>query len=385
MNQPKPISHAARVSVRIVILVLSIVVVFMVLFDKPYAAAMNPGAEPAQATKPEQGIRLAEQVYKNIQVLKGTPASELESTMAFFSGSLGVKCNYCHTNPFEKDEKPTKQTARQMIRMVLELNKGSFSGEKAVTCFTCHRGKPLPVSVPVVGQNLWLPGPAAAKETPPPPTIEEILDRYVQAVGGEANIRKVTSRVAKGSRIGADGVLVPEEVYQKAPNQILTVTMYPDNSFSTGFNGSTGWGSSSKAGLRELPAPVLAQLKTEAEFYREIKLREMYSKLTVTGKSTIGDREVYVVRATPVTGDPVQLYFDAQSGLLVRKYVESEIFLGKFPLQTDYEDYREVDGVKQPFLIRWSMPGRSWGRQIATMKQNVAIDESQFKPPAARP
>lgn len=384
MNQPKPISHAARVSVRIVILVLSIVVVFMVLFDKPYAAAMNPGAEPAQATKPEQGIRLAEQVYKNIQVLKGTPASELESTMAFFSGSLGVKCNYCHTNPFEKDEKPTKQTARQMIRMVLELNKGSFSGEKAVTCFTCHRGKPLPVSVPVVGQNLWLPGPAAAKETPPP-TIEEILDRYVQAVGGEANIRKVTSRVAKGSRIGADGVLVPEEVYQKAPNQILTVTMYPDNSFSTGFNGSTGWGSSSKAGLRELPAPVLAQLKTEAEFYREIKLREMYSKLTVTGKSTIGDREVYVVRATPVTGDPVQLYFDAQSGLLVRKYVESEIFPGKFPLQTDYEDYREVDGVKQPFLIRWSMPGRSWGRQIVTMKQNVAIDESQFKPPAARP
>jgi hypothetical protein len=384
MNQPKPISHAARVSVRIVILVLSIVVVFMVLFDKPYVAAMNPGAEPAQATKPEQGIRLAEQVYKNIQVLKGTPASELESTMAFFSGSLGVKCNYCHTNPFEKDEKPTKQTARQMIRMVLELNKGSFSGEKAVTCFTCHRGKPLPVSVPVVGQNLWLPGPAAAKETPPP-TIEEILDRYVQAVGGEANIRKVTSRVAKGSRIGADGVLVPEEVYQKAPNQILTVTMYPDNSFSTGFNGSTGWGSSSKAGLRELPAPVLAQLKTEAEFYREIKLREMYSKLTVTGKSTIGDREVYVVRATPVTGDPVQLYFDAQSGLLVRKYVESEIFPGKFPLQTDYEDYREVDGVKQPFLIRWSMPGRSWGRQIATMKQNVAIDESQFKPPAARP
>jgi photosynthetic reaction center cytochrome c subunit len=291
--------------------------------------------------KPAPETKVAEQVYKNIQVLKGMPAAELEPTMAFISGSLGVKCNYCHTNPFEKDEKPTKQAARQMIKMVLDLNKGSFNGEKAVSCFTCHRGKLTPVSVPAVGQNLWQPNTTSAKENPLP-TVDEILEKYVQAVGGQQAFQRVTSRVAKGSRIGADGVLVPEDVYQKAPNKILTVTTYPDVAFSTGFNGIAGWGNSSKGGARDLPDPVLAQLKSDSEFYKEIKTRELYRKLTLVGKSMIGDAEVYVIDATPkalsVSGGPEKLFFDVRTGLLVRRYIESETFLGMFPLQTDYED-----------------------------------------------
>ena len=327
-----------------------------------------------------QQTKTAEQVYKNIQVFKGLPAAELEPTMAFISGSLGVKCNHCHTNPFEKDDKPTKQTARQMIRMVFDLNKGSFNGEKAVSCYTCHRGKPQPISIPAVGQNLWQPNATTAKESPLP-TVDQILERYVQALGGEQAFQKITSRVAKGSRIGADGVLVPEEVYQKAPNKILTVTTYPGVAFSTGFNGNTGWGNSSKDGARELPGPVLAQLKSDSEFYKEIKTKELYRKLTLAGKSTIGEAEVYVIDATPLSGSPEKLFFDVKTGLLLRRYTESETILGMFPLQTDYEEYRDVDGIKQPFLIRWSMPGRSWGRKIAEIKQNVAIDDAQFNAP----
>jgi len=332
---------------------------------------------------PTQQPKAAEQVYKNIQVFKRLPASELEPTMAFISGSLGVKCNYCHVNPFAKDDKPTKQTARQMIRMVFDLNKGSFNGAKAVSCYTCHRGKPQPVSVPAVGQNLWQPITSPARESPLP-TVDEILDRYVQALGGAQAFQKVTSRIAKGSRIGADGVLVPEDVYQKAPNKILTVTTYPDVAFSTGFNGIAGWGSSSKEGQRDLPAPVLAQLKSDSDFYKEIRTRDLYRKLTLTGKSTIGDTEVYVIDASPLSGSSEKLFFDVRTGLLVRRYTESETILGMFPLQTDYEDYREVDGIKQPFLIRWSMPGRSWGRKIVEMKQNVDIDDARFNPPSSK-
>jgi len=330
--------------------------------------------------KPGQETKTAAQVYKNIQVFKAMPASELETTMAFISGSLGVKCNCCHVNPFEKDDKPTKQTARRMIRMVFDLNKGSFNGDKAVSCYTCHRGKPQPVSVPAVGQNLWQPNPTAAKESPLP-TVDQVLDRYVQAVGGEQAYRKITTRVAKGSRIGADGVLVPEDVYQKAPNKVLTVTTYPDAAFSTCFNGIAGWGSSSKGWARELPGPVLAQLKNDSDFYKEIKTKELYRKLILVGKSTIGDSEVYVIEATPLSGSAEKLFFDTRTGLLVRRYMESETVLGMFPLQTDYEDYRDVDAIKQPFLIRWSMPGRSWGRKIAEIKQNVAVDDAQFNPP----
>jgi hypothetical protein len=334
-------------------------------------------------SKPAQEIKTAPQVYKNIQVFTEMKGTELETTMAFISGSLGVKCNYCHVNPFDKDDKPTKQAARQMIRMVFELNKGTFNGDKAVSCYTCHRGKPKPVSVPAVGQNLWQPTPPAKQEAPLP-SVDQILNKYIEALGGPDAFHKVTSRVSKGSRMGADGVLVPEEVYQKAPDKILTVTSYPEVAFSTGFNGTSGWATSSRDGLRELPANALAQLKGDAEFYKELKAKELYAKLVVVGKSTVGETEVYVVEATPIAGSPEKLSFDVRSGLLLRRYVESEMFLGKFPLQTDYEDYRDIDGIKQPFLIRWSIPGRSWGRKITEMRQNVEVDDARFNPPAAK-
>jgi photosynthetic reaction center cytochrome c subunit len=393
MSQTKPIGNSflnfrtLRLSLPIIVFVFAVNDLVVIERGSVAAALGQIDLFPAlsELQKPDPEMKLAEHVYKNIQVFKGMPASELDPTMAFISGSLGVKCNYCHVNPFEKDDKPAKLAARQMVRMVFELNKESFKGEKAVSCYTCHQGKPQPVSVPAVGTNLWQPGTGAAKESPLP-SMDQILDRYVQALGGEQAWHKIISRVARGSRIGADGVLVPEDVYQKAPNKILTITTYPEVSFSTAFNGTAGWGSSSKGGERELPGPVLAQLKTDSEFYKEIKTKELYRKLTLIGKSTIGENEVYVVQAIPgntsMGGGAEKLYFDIRTGLLARKYVESETFLGMFPLQTDYEDYREVDGIKQPFLIRWSMPGRSWGRKIAEIKQNVPVEDSQFNLPS---
>ena len=323
----------------------------------------------------------AEQKFKNIQIFKTLPATQLDPTMAFISGSLGVRCSYCHvTNSFDKDDKATKLTARRMIQMVFDLNKGSFNGQGAVTCYTCHRGKPTPVSVPAMGQNLW--APSSPSPTPEaPPSVKQILDRYVQAIGGGDALTKITSRAVKGSRIGADGVLVPEEVYQKAPDKLLTITSYPNVVFSNGYNGTSAWGHSSREGPTPLPDQFIAQLKRDAVFYKELKTQELYSSLTFVGR----DADAYVIRATPVDGPVEKLFFDVRSGLLVRRYTESDTPLGKLPLQVDYEDYRDVDGVKQPFLIHWSFPGRVWGRKIDEIKQNVPLDDAKFNPIVTRP
>jgi len=327
----------------------------------------------------------AEQRYKNIQLFKGIPATQLDPTMAFIAGSLGVRCNYCHVvSAFEKDDKPTKLAARRMIQMVRDINKGSFNGEGAVSCFTCHRGKPAPVSIPVVGQNLWAPASSTAKPEPLP-SVKQILDRYVQALGGAAALEKIKTRTVKGSRIGADGVLVPEEVYQKAPDKLLTVTSYPKVVFSNGVNGTVVWGHSSQEGPTPLPEQLTAQLKRDAVFYKELKTEELYSNLSVLGTVQVRDSEAYVIQATPVSGPVEKLFFDVKSGLLVRRYSESDTALGKLPLQLDYEDYRDVDGIKQPFLIHWSMPGRIWGRKIDEIKQNVEIDDTKFNPILSRP
>jgi photosynthetic reaction center cytochrome c subunit len=327
----------------------------------------------------------AGQRFKNIQIFKDLPATQVDPTMAFISGSLGVRCNYCHVpNQFDKDDKPQKLAARRMIQMVLDINKGNFNGENAVTCYTCHRGKPTPVSVPAVGQNLWGPSPSSsAAETLPP--VKHILDHYVQALGGADALKKINTRIAKGSRIGADNVLVPEEVYQKAPDKLLTITSYPQVVFSNGYNGTAAWGHSSRDGATPLPDQLVAQIKRDAVFNRELKLEQLYSSLTVLGKTPVRDMDVYVVQAKTADGPVEKLFFDVKTGLLVRRYTESDTPLGKLPLQTDYEDYRDVDGIKQPFLIHWSFPGRAWGRKIDEIKQNVPLDDAKFNPLVSRP
>ena len=326
----------------------------------------------------------AEQKFKNIQIFKGLPATQLDPTMAFISGALGVRCNYCHaSNGFEKDEKQTKLTARRMIQMVFDLNKGSFNNQGAVSCYTCHRGKTTPVSVPAMGQNLW--APSSPLPTPEPlPSLTQILDRYVQAVGGSETLMKITSRTVKGSRIGADGVLVPEEVFQKAPDKLLTVTSYPNVVFSNGYNGTAAWANSSRDGATPVPEQLVAQLKRDAVFYKELKTQELYSQLAVLGRAPVRDADAYVVQAKPADGPVEKLFFDVRTGLLVRRYTESDTPLGKLPLQIDYEDYRPVDGIQQPFLIHWSFPGRIWGRKIDEIKQNIPIDDAKFNPVAPK-
>jgi hypothetical protein len=99
--------------------------------------------------KGEQDKRLAEEVYKNVQALKGVPAGRWMYIMQTFSKSLGVKCDHCHvTGAFEKDDKPAKQTARKMLAMVGAISKEVFKGETIINCYTCHRGEVQPVSFP---------------------------------------------------------------------------------------------------------------------------------------------------------------------------------------------------------------------------------------------
>jgi hypothetical protein len=357
---------------------LLIVIVFLTLCC--YSLLHRKGIAAAAPLEQDQEKR-TEQVYRNIQVLKGLPASELQAIMALMTGSLGVRCNYCHAGSFDKDDRPAKQTARAMMQMVFDLNKARFAGADAITCYTCHRGEPRPARVVALGQNLWQsPASGAAKQAAALPSVDEVLDRYEQATGGKAALTKITSRVMKGSRVGADGVLVPEEVYQKAPNKLLVTTSYPDIVFRSGYNGASGWAKSSK-GDSQVSSEQLAEIARDAESYGNTRIRELYSQMKVEGRAPVGDRDAFVISGTARNGLSERLYFDAQNGLLIRRYRESKTSLGPFPTQTDYEDYREVDGIKMPFSIRWSMPGRSWGRKITEVKQNAAIDDAIFNPP----
>lgn len=341
----------------------------------------------------QQGDKPVEQTRKNIQVLKGMPDSQLIPTMQFISASLGVNCAFCHVVPeFEKDDKPEKATARQMMQMQFAINKNNraiFGDTGAITCYTCHRGQTNPQVMPKLPYTQQT-GVAAGEAKPsnePLPTVEQVLAKYTQAIGGEAAFKKLTSRVMKGSQIGADGNAMPFETYQVAPDKLATIMTGKQGAMMTGYNGTIGWQKGPR-GQRQMSGGQLEAMKLAADFYSDLKLKESYPNLTVAGREKIGDRETYVLVSKPSATRTHKLYFDSQTGLLVRILDILHTMLAPVPTQQDFDDYREVDGVKMPFIIRLSpvQPQDAWTRKYAEIKHNVTVDEARFTmPPAPAP
>jgi photosynthetic reaction center cytochrome c subunit len=349
--------------------------------------------QPTAVAAPAE--KTVEQTKKNIKVLNGLPDSQLIPVMNFMSASLGVRCIYCHVNKdgkwdFVSDEKPEKNTAREMIKMVLVVNKDTFKGNTEVSCFTCHHGQTHPASVPALPIPEAAPRPAAAETKPGElkpavPTADQILAKYTEALGGSAAIDKLKTRSMKGEWLTSNGLTWGYEVYQSGPDKIYVVLTTPKQGvFERGFNGSAGWEKSTH-GLRALEGQELAVLRRYPDLFKDIKLKEQFSRLTFGGKDKINDREVYVLRGVATDNRRERLYFDAETGLLVRRVSSTPTMIGAIPEQIDFQDYKSVDGLMVPFTIRISSvdPNISSTRRFTEVKLNVPVDETKFnKPPA---
>lgn len=345
-----------------------------------------------------------EQVRKNIKVLTGLPDSQLIPIMNFMSASLGRRCNFCHITDkgrdgYALDDKPEKNTAREMIKMVMGLRKQSFHGADEISCFTCHRGQTHPVSVPPLPLPTPLPRPSASPAAttgaaptqptpspPPTPTADEIYSKYIAAIGGQANVDKIKSRSAKGSVPQPNGS-VTVDILQGAPDKFHITATTPTGAFQRGFNGSVGW-EKGPQGVRALAAAEVAQLQNSIGLLRHIRLKEQFTSMRARGIQKIGDRSTYLVIGTTAENRQERLFFDTETGLLLRRISYMATLLGLIPEQIDFEDYREVEGVKFPFTIRVS--SIEVGNPISTrtfseMKLNVAVDDAKFNMPAATP
>jgi hypothetical protein len=218
------------------------------------------------------------------------------------------------------------------------------------------------------------------------PTVDQILDKYVQALGGKEAIQKITSRVAKGT-FAMDQMPgeATTEIYQKAPNKIFTDTESPSfGAFKRGFNGTVGWQDTPQTGLADLTGGQLADMKRGADFYGDINLKDLYPKMTLKGKESVDGHDAYVIEATSKDGKPETWYFDVDSGLKVRNQSQAEGPNGTVDVDTRLGDYREVDGVKSPFLIHQSFGDFAFTIKLTDVKQNVPIDDAKFEKPAAQ-
>ncbi len=331
--------------------------------------------------------KTTEQAFKNIRVMKGLPADQLIPSMQFITAALGVECGFCHVEgAFDKDDKETKQTARKMIQMMMVINEDNFDGHRVVTCNTCHRGNSKPVGIPAIAEANAPPPPETTnKDAAKLPAADALIDKYIQAAGGADAIQKVSSRVEKGT-ISAQGQQLPIEIYAKAPDKRVSLTHLPNGGQSmTAFDGASGWLGNPGRPVREMHGGDIEVARLDADLHFPTRIKQIFKALKTDGTEKVGDRETYVVTGTRDGQPPVHLYFDEQSGLLVRmvRYVDSP--LGLNPSQVDYADYRDSGGARIPYRWTLARPSGSFTIQIQDVQQNVPIDDTKFNRPADAP
>ena len=353
-----------------------------------FAAVLAAGLTFFQSRQSAQTkVETAGQKFKNIKVLNDMPADQLGKVMNLMSASLGVDCKMCHVSndkDFEKDGIDHKDIARKMITMTFDLNKNFFEGKPEVSCNTCHNGHERPVAVP----SLF---PAVHAERPRQPTvkptIDQILVKYTESLGGKSNLAKIISRTVKAARIEPDGKLSePEAIWQKG-EMMRVETTYGKYVVTEAFDGKTVWKSGNGEAIVLRPDES-EQIKREAQLFANSDLKSIYAKMDFRFVDKIDRHEVNFVLATLADNSRERLYFDAVTGELVRRIASSMTVLGQFQFQVDYSDYRDFGGVKIPTTIRFAVPNISWTRKIVDLKNNVPIDEGLFllrssKPPVS--
>ena len=351
-------------------------------------------AQTGTAQKP----LMAEDAFKNVQVLRGIPASEFMETMGFFAVALTANCTTCHGDESAGSwanyavDTPLKQMTRKMVLMVNLINQTNFGGKREVTCFTCHRGNMIPRITPSMAdvyRSDFTPDEpdkllAPASEEP---SVDQIFDKYIQALGGADRLAQLTSSLAKGTSQGYAEVRYPVEIYAKAPNQLTTIIHTDVGDRTTTCDGSNGWVAmpSDDRPITLLPLidDDLGGAKFDAELTFPGGIKRFLQQWRVTTSATIDDKDVEVVQGTFNGRTPVNLYFDPKSGLLVRQVRYSDTKVGLYATQVDYGDYREVAGVKIPFhrVVSW-LDGRAT-IDLTQVQPNVTIDAARFGKPAA--
>jgi hypothetical protein len=342
-------------------------------------AALAPSCLRAQAADSKP----AEQVFKNIVALKGTPADQLAPAMQFIASSLGVECGFCHVQgKMEADDKGAKQTARRMMAMTAAINKTSFGDRQQVTCYSCHHGLSRPAAMPaVLESDAPVHTETAAVTAAAGPTVDEILGRFVEALGGADALHKVTTRVMKGV-IVTGGTQTAIELFTKAPNQRVSISHMGAADSLTAFDGTAGWMGATGRPAREMTAAEASAAGLDAEFYLALRLKELYPQLRRGRPEEIRGAQCEVLNGSAPGHPAVRLYFEQTTGLLLRMVRYADTPMGRMPTQIDYADYRDAGGAKMAYRWTLSRPNGRFTIQISEMKANVPIDDARFRKPA---
>jgi photosynthetic reaction center cytochrome c subunit len=385
---------------------------------------------PQQPAAPADQGPSAKEKFKNIKVLN-IPASQLRDTMEYFTAALGTNCAACHVvgpNPdFAADDRRPKDTARKMIQMVDAFN---ANPDKLVTltCATCHHGKEQAERTPPLAVEMTPAEAAAAAERaaqfaarggapggpggqpagpgrgagpgggapggapagapggapgqpgrggPPRPTesVDDVLNKFVQAIGGPDAVAKAKTIVIHGTQTTRDLVTTPLTVEEKSSGEFRSVVDTKPNPQTRVSDGKNSWVQVGQ-NARDLEGVQAAQVARSSELLL-LNLKQRYPNLQVGRYGNVdGVDTISLQSRTPAVAE--QFQFERQSGLLKRRTIQTPTPYGALVEQVDYSDYRDVDGVKLPFQVKYTSWNAVTTQKIGDAKVNATISDADF-------
>lgn len=340
------------------------------------------GQTPRPAPEKKSG-----EVFKNLKVLNDTPSDLFLPSMQFITASLGVHCEYCHVeNAFEKDDKKPKQTAREMMRMVQEINRTSFQGRQEVTCYSCHRGQPKPLTIPVIATappRLLSSSVSEDSSAANQPSPQEVIARYNIARGGAAALGGFTTLEERGT-FESDSRSFPAELYVTKSGQSSTTIHLPGADRVAAFDGTSGWIVFPGRPTRAMTSAETDAVRVEAALQFGVDLNSIFPEVKFKEFSKVGTANGVVLSGQRPGLPPVEMYFDTTTGLLLRSVYYTASALGLNPTQTDYSDYRKVGAVKIPFHWTSFTPTGRFSMQIVSARANGSVPEKVFSKPVGQ-
>ncbi len=448
------VRHLGRLSIA----VLAATLVVSVAGRSGVSAQQPPapqGAQPPQGPPGGPGGRGVFQL-KNVQVLKDVSPDQWQLVMQYVAASLGVQCNYCHVmGDNASDDKDTKKTARKMMQMVSDLNGQFFAGKPAVSCASCHNGHPKPSRTPPLAINMTpdeavaaaaargrrgggpggpgggaapaggspgAPGAGGVPGAPPaggapgapggpgggqgrgpggppaaPPgteTVDQVIAKYVQALGGQPALQNAKTRVATGTVTNRDLTTANVMMTEKNTGEARIELATQPNPTIRATNGTVSWqigggGPGSGVNARDITGFQVQQGFRLADFSLPLHFKERYQNLSVKSVyDTVDGKQAVVLTGSPYPNVAEELAFDRESGLLLRRTITSGS-AGGFGImalgeQIDYSDYRDVSGVKVPFALRHSTWNAVTTEKFTDVKINAPVADTIFGKPAAQ-
>ena len=396
--------------------------------------AEQPPAQPPQPQGAPGGGRGGPP--KNLQVLKDVSPDQLQLTMQYIAASLGVQCNFCHVQgQNDLDDKPTKLTAREMMKMVDRINGTFFDAKPTVSCASCHNGRSKPVrtaplaiemtadqaAAAAAGRGRGGPGggpggagggpggapgggpggaPGGAPQAPqgPTETVDQIIAKYIEALGGQQAVQNARTRVMTGTITTRDLVTSNVTVQEKASGEYrIDIATQPAPTIRAG-NGKAAWalgggrggGGGAPDAPRDLAGFQMQQGLRLADFALPLHLKERYATLQVNKSyDTIDGKQAVTLTGSPYPNVTEQLSFDRQTGLLLRRLIATGsggtgLNIMNLGEQITYSDYRDVAGLKVPHTVRHATWNQATTEKFTDVKINAPVTDDVFVKPAAK-